>query len=188
MSPNLSIYNLTRPTTQQAAAEREEWRDRAACAGQGDYPWFGGERDHGSQTIRREAEAADICAACPVVTECLTAALKVEGDGSVQLRFGVVGGMNPAQRYALSNGRPVPPLPRPRVKATPAAPAPAAAPAPVDPRPIPADCEDPSDYGANRHFRRGERPCVACAAAKAAAKRRQRAAARAANDQTAATA
>jgi hypothetical protein len=48
-------------------------------------------------------DAQRICATCPVVDECLTAALAEEGGRGKDTRFGIRGGLTPSQRHALYN-------------------------------------------------------------------------------------
>lgn len=174
MTPTLGVYAMTRPASQLAADDTGDWRARAACRSHQDL-FFGPEKEPTPAKRRREADAVDICQGqCPVRAQCLADALQAEGDGSVQHRFGVFGGMTPPQRYALANGRPVPKLWRPAPpRPTPAAPI-------VDPREDvrPADCPNPTEAGTLRHRKAGERPCAACSAAKVAANKARRVAAR----------
>lgn len=47
------------------------------------------------------AAAKAVCDTCPEKRECLTMALRAEVGEPVSLRFGIFGGMTPAERAAL---------------------------------------------------------------------------------------
>lgn len=48
---------------------------------------------------------ADYCDVCPVVRECLAASLAEEDGAALSHRFGVRGGLGPAQRFELAQLR-----------------------------------------------------------------------------------
>lgn len=71
------------------------WRDQAACIGAGDlmFPEPGDRRGI--------TEARRVCASCPVMTVCLADAMKDEDGRSKANRFGIRGGRDTGQRYAM---------------------------------------------------------------------------------------
>ncbi|MER5882678.1 WhiB family transcriptional regulator [Streptomyces sp. NPDC001941] len=78
----------------------EHWGTRAACAAPDVDPelFF----PLPSQSL---APARQICRVCPVVLECLEAALAEEGTKPKEQRSGVRGGLSVEQRVALSRKR-----------------------------------------------------------------------------------
>jgi positive regulator of sigma E activity len=56
--------------------------------------WFSG-------NAKAQAAAKAVCATCPEKQECLTMALRAEVGEPVSLRFGIYGGLTPAERFAL---------------------------------------------------------------------------------------
>ena len=53
-------------------------------------------------TPSSEATAVELCVACPCKEACLRVALDAEGLAPLNRRFGVSGGLTPAQRFDLS--------------------------------------------------------------------------------------
>lgn len=74
-----------------------DWRDRAACLGTDDDTFFPHEGDTDGA-----ARAVAICDTCPVADQCLTEALTDEGTLGARHRYGIRGGLTPAQRHTLS--------------------------------------------------------------------------------------
>lgn len=71
------------------------WRDQAACVGTGDLMFP-------EPSDRRGISAAKkVCAACPVMNVCLVEAMEDEDGRSKANRFGVRGGRDTGQRYAM---------------------------------------------------------------------------------------
>jgi len=67
------------------------WMERAQCLGQEPELWF--------PCTRKETRAAkSLCVGCPVIWECLQAALREEQGKSVKSRHGVRGGLTPEER------------------------------------------------------------------------------------------
>lgn len=108
------------------------------------------------------AKAREICARCPVIEACLTAALREEGGRSHSTRFGIRGGKSPNQRHRLYKQR------RAEEEAK-AVSSPVTDPAQPKQRRV-AKCGTRSGY--LRHRRNNEVACDACRAANAAANRR----------------
>lgn len=106
----------------------------ARCASVDPAVFFPGKADH-SVPESQWAYPRRICEGCPVATACLTAAMDAEKDRAPGARFGMWGGMTPAQRAGLH------------------------APAARRGR-RPARCGTPSGY--RRHRARGEETCQAC--------------------------
>lgn len=81
-----------------------EFVEQAACAQVDPETFFPGKADH---TIpdREWAPARAICTGCPVMAECATAAVQAEGRRAITSRFGMWGGLTPAQRHALAETR-----------------------------------------------------------------------------------
>lgn len=71
---------------------REEWQDKAACAGRDREMFFPGV---GGSTL----EAKAICAGCDVRFECLEYALK--GENNANKREGIFGGLSGLERKRL---------------------------------------------------------------------------------------
>lgn len=107
------------------------WTDDATCRGKATDIFF-------PPVGRNATEAKAICAACPVREACLTEALATE---SVNHRFGVRGGMTPAERDVEARRRRI----SGRQKA------------------VVAVCG--TDGGYHRHRRLGEPTCEDCRAA-----------------------
>ena len=76
------------------------WVLRAGCRGRDLEMWF----DGGAEGRRGKDHARVICGVCPVVRECLAAALQAEGTGFLGDRFGIFGNTTPRQRLAISKG------------------------------------------------------------------------------------
>lgn len=77
-----------------------EWHERAACAGMDTELFFPGS---GRSTDRNAA--LRVCGECPVRSDCLELALKIEGAVRHAVRFGIFGGMTPEQRAIESDRR-----------------------------------------------------------------------------------
>ena len=70
------------------------WAKRAACAaetGLAPSAWF-------RPTDRGASPALEVCARCPVRSECLADALRYEAGRRAGTRYGVFGGMTPTMR------------------------------------------------------------------------------------------
>lgn len=82
----------------------ERWQDRAICRNTSTDDFFpDGEVGTAAQIVYREA--AKVCSRCPVAQQCLRAAMKAEGSRPAKARFGVFGGLAPAERDALYRTR-----------------------------------------------------------------------------------
>lgn len=68
-----------------------QWTKEAKCLD--DWKAFAGEHDPSP------AVAKVLCDGCPVIEECLAAALEEEGDIAARFRAGVRGGLTPQERY-----------------------------------------------------------------------------------------
>jgi WhiB family redox-sensing transcriptional regulator len=68
------------------------WRERAACLGSDPEVFYPLDHRHGA------AQARLICAGCPVRELCLAEVMSSEDPA---LRWGVVGGLTPAERSGL---------------------------------------------------------------------------------------
>lgn len=51
------------------------------------------------------AEAKEFCTHCPVRLACLAAAMEAEGSALTRDRYGIHGGLDPAERYSLYRRR-----------------------------------------------------------------------------------
>ena len=87
-----------------------------------------------------------VCSRCPVKAACLTAALEAEADGAASARFGMFGGLSPAERAKLVGQR---------IRREPA--------------------KHGTDSGYHMHRRRSEEACDACRDAHAQAQRERHA-------------
>lgn len=76
-------------------AENWDWQVKAACRGTGVDLFFNPDAERGQAKRAREARAKAICAACPVIAQCLDWAL------SVGEPYGVWGGKSAAERHEL---------------------------------------------------------------------------------------
>lgn len=82
------------------------WDERAACAGMPmamffEDIWPDGE-DADEPLIPEALERArDVCRSCPVRVQCHLAAMDEEGGAAESRRFGLRGGVTPAQRYSI---------------------------------------------------------------------------------------
>jgi WhiB family transcriptional regulator, redox-sensing transcriptional regulator len=77
----------------------ETWRQRAACSGMDTSVFYPGERERGPTLARREKRAKQICAQCPVISNCLKWALDAREP------FGVWGGTSAKERARMLEGR-----------------------------------------------------------------------------------
>ncbi len=75
--------------------ESYAWQHQGACHGIDPETFFSPETERGPRRRAREAQAKALCAACPVVRECLDHALTVREP------FGVWGGLNTTEREHL---------------------------------------------------------------------------------------
>lgn len=122
------------------------WRDRAICRSLDPDIFFPRTGDISGIDYARQ-----ICAGCPVVQECLDAAMEAEHGTGKDSRAGVFGGLSSSQRYDRY---------RKSVQRTGGK--------------LPAECGTYAAY--LRHHRYGETPCAECREAgrlKSAAKREQ---------------
>ena len=78
----------------EAVPHDEPWREIAACDGQAPAPFD-------DLTL----EGRRTCAACPVRSDCLEAAMIEEGRTRASYRAGLRGGLSPADRVALQSFR-----------------------------------------------------------------------------------
>ncbi len=81
-----------------------EWQERAACRGvdlEVFFPHLEPGRKVGDQQSAKVDRAKAFCFDCPVSRQCLTLALTAEGGRHESHRFGVFGGLTPAERAAL---------------------------------------------------------------------------------------
>lgn len=90
------------------------WRDSAACAGRDDIDWFptaptkNGANGRGGRVSTDPAyrlavaRAKAVCASCPVIGECLSAALSV----TQHYDHGIRGGMTASERINLRRSKP----------------------------------------------------------------------------------
>ena len=72
-----------------------DWKQNAACRGTATDRFFPDSPNHYPQALR-------LCENCPVVTECLEAALAVPENSD---RFGVFGGTTPPERRRIRAAR-----------------------------------------------------------------------------------
>jgi WhiB family transcriptional regulator, redox-sensing transcriptional regulator len=84
-------------------ADLVDWRSGAACGADSVEIFFPSEVVDSQDQHRREAEAKEICAGCPVRLQCLLSAV-IAGE-----RHGVWGGLTPTERRSTGVG----PLPLP---------------------------------------------------------------------------
>ena len=145
--------------TRGTSTERlPDWRFLAACNSTTAEAMF---PDPGNK--KATAQAVGICHGCPVVQQCLTAALKEEGGRSKESRFGIRAGLTPGQRYYLHsrNRQPKPEATKPKEKRT-----------HTGGKPL-APCGTPAAY--DRHSRNREPIDDACRLAHNAERREARA-------------
>ncbi|MER7820937.1 WhiB family transcriptional regulator [Streptomyces sp. NPDC096153] len=91
---------MTRDNVQSGAWKNIGWQDYAACTRPDiDPEIFFPAKKSGSQKDRF-TKARNICGRCPVVSECLNAALEQN-----EVR-GIWGGLSPIQRFDLGGPRP----------------------------------------------------------------------------------
>jgi len=121
------------------------WADRAACRGYDLDLFF-------PDAAQKVLEAKAICTACPVRATCLAEALRAE----VTPRYGISGGLTPAERDELVAAQPTEPEVEPLKRTS---------------RKL-ASCGSRSAY--QRHVRKGEPIDPACRAANTAADNRLR--------------
>lgn len=85
-----NVHRLPAPIT-----EVWDWQLRGVCRGRGDGQFFHPDGERGSSRIRREVQAKNLCAKCPVREECAAHAL------AAQEPYGVWGGFTEAERLRL---------------------------------------------------------------------------------------
>lgn len=83
------------------AGVNTRWMGMAVCAGVGPEPFFA---EPGGSGAVAHAAAKRLCRVCPVASECLEHALRVEEE-SVGPRYGVWGGLTASERASLARGR-----------------------------------------------------------------------------------
>lgn len=79
-----------------------EWLLDASCKGMDPNLFVPDNQSQGAATVYREAQ--QICAYCPVRSECLATAMDEEHGEALTARYGVRGGMTPKERYLLAGG------------------------------------------------------------------------------------
>lgn len=77
----------------------EAWREYAACNGMDTSVFYPGDRERGPTLARRERQAKQICAECPVIANCLKWALDAREP------YGVWGGTSAKERARMLAGR-----------------------------------------------------------------------------------
>ncbi len=80
-----------------------QWQNRAACADLDPDVFFPSKREVSGVESSEASAALEICRGCPVKVHCLEAALKEEK--CEKARYGIRGGVTPAQRYRLYRRR-----------------------------------------------------------------------------------
>lgn len=78
-----------------------DWMQQARCRTVGG-PDLMNHDASGARADLLDAKAKQVCAACPVIAECLAFALKAEGTYSVYFRGGIYGGTTPSERAAMA--------------------------------------------------------------------------------------
>ncbi|SNT47788.1 WhiB family transcriptional regulator [Rhodococcoides kyotonense] len=73
-------------------AEEWEWQLRGSCREKGSSAFFHPWNERGTERVRRDEEAKQICSGCDVLTECRRYALEAREP------FGVWGGMSESDR------------------------------------------------------------------------------------------
>lgn len=87
----------------------DDWRDAAACVDTSTSVFFEDIwRPTGGMSKAALAVARKMCDNCPVRQQCLVEELQIEGNTAPQFRFGLRGGLTPAQRSSLRR-RPIDP-------------------------------------------------------------------------------
>lgn len=81
---------------------RPRWFNRALCRGYFDV-YFPPNREDGQHATH--TRAVRLCAPCPVQRQCLELAMSAEGSAAAGARYGVFGGLTPAQRRELWDTR-----------------------------------------------------------------------------------
>ena len=76
-------------------AELWEWQVHGACRGMDSARFFYPEGERGPRRERREEAAKEICAQCPVLTDCRAHALQVQEP------YGIWGGLTEHERFAI---------------------------------------------------------------------------------------
>ena len=90
------ISRLPRPVS-----DHWEWQLRGSCRGVDPSLFFHPEGERGPRRSNREAAAKAICATCPVLVQCRTAALAAREP------YGVWGGLSEHEREEITGtGRP----------------------------------------------------------------------------------
>ena len=77
----------------------EDWTIDAMCAQVGGDLWYVDPEGAGTGMQRRTA--IRICGDCPVKTQCLNAAMRLEQGMGRTSRFGIWGGLTPTQRALM---------------------------------------------------------------------------------------
>lgn len=77
----------------------ELWKETAACLGLGPLMWFDEDATEDPHCRERRRRAKEICAGCPVGSECLEYALRSNE------KYGIWGGLEPRERVALKRRR-----------------------------------------------------------------------------------
>ncbi|MDT0377310.1 WhiB family transcriptional regulator [Streptomyces sp. DSM 42041] len=80
------------------------WHYEAACNGHDSSFWFA-DRASGGEAQALLNEGRRICLTCPVLRECLEAAMAAEGCLPHNMRAGIWGGLSGAERWALYRRR-----------------------------------------------------------------------------------
>lgn len=94
-------------TTATLPMTQHTWQTRAACRGADPMIFFGGPDNEGS-AYRTELfieQAKTLCANCPVRQMCLENAMTVERGCGRTNRFGIFGGLDRDERFALQRER-----------------------------------------------------------------------------------
>ncbi|MER7824852.1 WhiB family redox-sensing transcriptional regulator [Streptomyces sp. CG 926] len=77
------------------AEHQWEWQEEAACRALGTDRFFHPAGERGEERAAREQEAKEVCAFCPVRSQCLSHALRVQEP------YGVWGGLTEDERREL---------------------------------------------------------------------------------------
>lgn len=81
-----------------------DWHEDALCLEIGTGLFFS-EEGEGNSANRALNQAKRACQLCPVRRECLNEALAYEGDEDSSRRWGIWGGLGPAQRQKLHKAK-----------------------------------------------------------------------------------
>lgn len=99
MALHMHMPSTIKTRTKEGKEKKMNWHEQAACRGLGPDLFFARRGENTTQDAYHHAK--QLCAQCPVATDCLETALRIEENPQMG-RHGLYGGKTPDQRADIA--------------------------------------------------------------------------------------